>query len=72
MLLRRHFLSPALLSPRAAGVRFAVWLLIGTLIYVFYGLRHSKAVVFAPRVAGGGGGGVGNAAGSLAKLHADG
>jgi hypothetical protein len=29
-------------------VRFAVWCLIGTFIYAFYGLRHSTATVFAP------------------------
>ena len=60
---------PSSPSTHSAGVRFAVWLLIGTLIYVFYGLRHSKAVVFAPRVPGGRNS---EAAGSFAKLHADG
>ena len=28
--------------PRQAWERFGIWLVIGVLIYVFYGYRHSR------------------------------
>ena len=37
--------------PRLTWIRFGVWLLLGLLIYFFYGVRHSRLGAAADRAA---------------------